>query len=370
MPSNIFVNVAGNWHAAGQGSKGIFVKVSGSWRQVSNGYVHVGGVWRRDYFSDNAGPGLPTGYFSDFVNGGQCRLTWTNPGDADFSYMHTECYLPGYSAPVWVQDVHGSAGGTYSVINTANNPYYQIQSWFLTPYDSNGNAGATIGLNSMDHTGAARGRTPSPITFMNTSKQVVQLGYQTASVTVVSGTVGGATNFTPVSGGSPDGFPYATMLYYGNQFFDQLRGANINGASIGMYVWGTNGSSDPKQLVFAPTNLQSGQPSYTFDVTNRYRATSNVLGGTFATSPSFIIGAMSHQYDFCQFNPGQLPYFGHYDGNRTCSVLIFDGQDGGFGDPNAGTYPNSFMSFYDSTSRSDWTGWPVVPGQITIAHDG
>lgn len=362
MPA--YTNVNGTWHAAGQGTKGMFTRVGGSWHQVSNAYLNVAGVWRRFYFSDNVGPVAPTNVTSDFVNGGQCRLRWSNPVDSDFVRMHAECFLPGNSAPVWVQDVGGAPGSAQSVINSNLNPYYTIQTWVLTSFDANGNQGAQVSVNSMAWTGAARGRTPSPIAFddIGGAEWSVNTPFNTTAVPTFIQS-GGVFNV----GGDGSGGERISQVYYGDQFWQQVRGANITGASIQLRAVSFPADSGVNQhdVAILPSRVASGLPNLFRTVLAGYAPDQSAAGSGFdiaATGPYLTLSGAGVQYGTWAIPAGMWPAFNSIT-NWARSLELNNSSASMFGAPNRS---RDMTTLIDASFGNS----PVTGMRITIAHDG
>lgn len=143
------VKQSGVWRDAT--SAGLLTRVSGTWRNVATGYVKVAGVWKTFYQSDTAGPSAVQWPAAEFTSGSGTNvyLNWTNPADADMSFVRVSWFIGAPGSPVWTEDVYGGASvwkeAWFNTGSITSNIYIQ-----LTPYDTSGNPGTTTQINPVD----------------------------------------------------------------------------------------------------------------------------------------------------------------------------------------------------------------------------
>jgi hypothetical protein len=144
MPMSI--KVGGTWRDIA--AAGMLTRVSGTWRNVQTAYVRVSGTWRTFYQSDQAGPAAASGISAQFTSGSgtNVQVNWTNPADADMSFMRVTWFIGAPGSPVETDDVYGAASAagvaTFNTGSITSNVYIQ-----LTPYDTSGNPGVTTQVN-------------------------------------------------------------------------------------------------------------------------------------------------------------------------------------------------------------------------------
>lgn len=228
MPAETYVNIGGTPRQIG--ASGISAKVSGVWQVVNFGYANVAGVWQNVYIRDNSGPAAPTNCRATW-NFNAIEITWTNPADADYAYMVVNAQ-PG--AEPWILGTTVAAPGTsyHWTTDVKDNLIYTIQ---LTPVDSNGNVGTSAYFQTMAWTGAARGKTPSPTVFWPTDSGTwyVNGGYWRSDV-----------SDRVIQGAFPGG-EFIGMYFYGNQFYDLIRGTTISAASASFFRVNSGGTPFP-----------------------------------------------------------------------------------------------------------------------------
>lgn len=154
MTEESWVYSSGAWNSI----KEVWVRGSSSWQEVQSGWLYDGSTWQQIFNFDTTGPSAPTSASATWLGAGgtpECRVTWTQPSTADFSYSKLERSV--YSGGVWsswsfISNYSGGAGSSrtyndysvslfaytvHSAVNQASNPHrYRI-----TPYDTRGNEG-------------------------------------------------------------------------------------------------------------------------------------------------------------------------------------------------------------------------------------
>lgn len=178
------VNVAGVWRDASPA--GLSTRVSGTWRNVATAYVKVAGVWRVCYQSDQAGPAAVVSPVAQFLSGSgtNVQVDWTNPADADISFVRVSWFVGAPGSPVSTQDVAGTPSQARSASfawgAVTSNVYVQ-----LTPYDTSGNPGPTTQIDPSNI------RTSAPQNF-----GVAAWSYSTITVSWQPPAFGTVTNYT------------------------------------------------------------------------------------------------------------------------------------------------------------------------------
>lgn len=247
----LHVKVGGVWKESVDGPS---VNVGGTWRNIDFGYVRDGGVWKEMYVRDNTGPASPTSATATWSNG-NCVVSWTNPSDADYNRVEihrvrdpaagSAAYLDGL-----VTTQYGTAGAamTWTDTNIVND--YMVYAYYLYPVDNRGNYGNPTAVQSMSWTGTARGRVPSPITFLPTDSGTYRAGAWRTDATVTD-QFGNPSRV--IQGYTASGMNYA-HYFYNNQIYDTLYGTGVSAMSIGLnrvnaggnggavfpYIWGSS----------------------------------------------------------------------------------------------------------------------------------
>lgn len=343
-----YVRVGGIWQPINPGN-GIYANVGGTWRPVAESYANVGGVWQPSYIRDIIGPAAPTNVLFAWTAGGY-TISWTNPGDADYAGMNISV-LPMSEV---ARNYQVPAFGTALVDSTYSASYYNVWTAYLTPYDQVGNPGVTSVVYSMGHTGRPRGRLPSPWVIDVTGGEAWFIANNALTPSVVSLT---QCYFGRYSGTQEN--EYIGMFYYGDLFYSYLRGANITGASLQIFLAIQLGylGINP-QIVFAPNILDTGNVPSSFALSGADFIDNSFtsLGGAKTVGPSMTQG---NGYTV-PMTLAQAQTFAIYSGSRPKSIMLFDGTYKG------GNHTYCMIDDNVHQPRSS----PVVPGRVTIAHDG
>lgn len=354
MPA--FVNVSGTWHSIAQGGSAPSVRVGGVWHPVSNGYVKVAGVWRRFYFSDNVGPGTPPIIKAGFTHG-QGYIIFLAPADTDYNHMHVECYLdgtsPGNGSPVVSTDIIGAPGSIAQVNNTVDNPFFKIQWWYTTPFDTNGNAGTTMVTGTCSDSGAPRGRIPSPTVFTPDS-------YRTWR------SVGGAWNTSLIDMGvvnpGPVGYDgtndWMTAAFFDNQL-PQLRGADIYSIIIRTVVVSVGESATNARNVgistanFDPSSMVPTFSTAPYTITNGSASVTENISVSLSNKvvDDDTISELIDAVDHATVAPGQFQIIYHNT-------------------PAATTRPLNSLGHRNDLVNLDTTSATAPTGVLTINHGG
>lgn len=228
MPAETYVNIGGTPHKIG--ALGINARVSGVWQVVNFGYANVGGFWQNVYIRDNTGPAAPTNCKATW-NFNAIEITWTNPADSDYAYMVVNAQ-PGAEPWIFGTTVAAPTNSYHWTTDVKNNLIYTIQ---LTPVDANGNVGTSVYFQTMAWTGVARGKQPSPSVFwpVDSGTFYVNGGYWRNDVA------------ERVLQGAFPGGEFTGMYFYGNQFYDFIRGTTISAASVALFRVNSGGTPFP-----------------------------------------------------------------------------------------------------------------------------
>lgn len=231
MPAETYLNVGGNNIKIG--ATGAYVKV-GSWQTVNFIYVNAGGGWQTVYIRDVSGPAAPTNLRATW-NGEGLDISWTNPADADYAYMAVNVQ-PGTAPWMYGPTINAPTNSFRWTNYILNNLIYTVM---LTPVDTNGNVGTTAYVQSMEWTGQARGKTPSPTVIWPLDSGTFYHEW---------GNPAGAwrTDISDrVDQGGFDVGEFIGMYFYGDQFWNLLRGTTVSAASAQFFRVPSGGTPLP-----------------------------------------------------------------------------------------------------------------------------
>lgn len=329
----LFIRNNGIWNESIAGPS---VRVDGVNRDIYNGYVSVSGTWRQFYARDTVGPASPTGLVATW-NNGNCVVTWTNPADADYSFMkiyrtrigvQTETYITQISSP------------TATWTDTAVQENGVIYRYTLYPVDVRGNMGNGASVDSMAWTGAARGRVASPITFYPTDSGTYRNSIWRTDVTN-----------RVFQGYTANGMNYG-HYFYGSQFFDTLRGTTVSAMSLLL----VRSSSSGLGAAVQPHIWAHGKTTKTGDGSSGLYNGSLLSPGLArnGSAPNYQLYTLSSSYHsgFFDVSPAtRYRGFATYDSDTTLNGL-------GASDP------------YMQLQGFDEIGFGLAPGAVSVTHSG
>lgn len=332
----LHIRVGGVWREV---MSNAHLRLGGSWRNIEQGHIRIGGTWHTFYQRDTQGPASPTIVRASWRNGNQCRVTWTNPADADYAYMEIRRHRDGLGWDPQIIKVNAPTG-SYDDLNIPD--FYRIYTYMLTPYDTVGNAGNSVIASSMGWTGRARGRQPSPRVF-----------YPTDSGAWLSAT--GWYDEHPAQGSSTFGNHFGAY-FYGDVPRSSLLGAVVSSMSVLCYRYPEGGKPDWVQpsLWYSTMNSKASSPQFG----------TNTFAGP-------VLGSGVCRDTSCpKFTEVALPFshwdaFFKHDTEHVARSLVFYSNDTTLQAGN-GNLSWSFARFY----RSDWYPENMRPGRITIVHGG
>lgn len=233
MPADTRVKVGNDWRPIG--AAGIYARDGGQLREIDTGHARVNGVWQTTYIRDNTPPVNPTNLKCAWENGG-LRITWTNPPDSDLQSMELAIYPRGGSLQArYIVPASPGSQGSYLYLS-GNIQNYLIYDVNFRPIDSNGNRAIGNWAASMEFTGSARGRTPSPISFrpIDSGTWDENAGFW-RTVSWMPG-----PNWRVFQGASISRNNWGAM-FYGSQFWTHLRGASVSAARLDLQRMNTPG---------------------------------------------------------------------------------------------------------------------------------
>lgn len=219
MAAETFVKVGNDWNK--MGNAGVYANVGGTWQPIEYIYNNVAGTWQTTYVRDNTGPASPSNVTATWEGSG-LRINWTNPPDADYSYMQILPWPAGQPSlsPFTVSAPGQTAHYSAYILD------YTVYTVYLTPFDTHGNAGPTIAVQSMAWTGAARGRAPSPFWITPIDSGTWRNGAWRTDDFLAWGT-------RLVQGAGPSGINTGAF-FYGSTAWTYLRGATVSQASVSL----------------------------------------------------------------------------------------------------------------------------------------
>lgn len=230
IPAETYINIGGTNRKIG--ATGVYVRNGGVWNPVNFTYVNIGGGWQTAYIRDVSGPAAPTNVRATW-EGNALRITWTNPADSDYAYMAVNVE-PGSDPFIFGSPVPAPGNSVLWTTHILNNLVYTVQ---LIPVDSNGNVGTPVVVTSMGWTGVARGKTPSPYVIwpVDSGTWYLEGGAWRPPADIAN----------HVQQGGFTGGQFCGMYFYGNQFFDFLRGTTISAASASFFRINSGGTPFP-----------------------------------------------------------------------------------------------------------------------------
>lgn len=330
------LNVNGTWKEIG--ADGVWVNVSGTWKTVASMHSNVGGTWKDVYIRDNVGPAAPTNVTVTWTTSG-LRCDWIDPVDADYSHMEV-LVLPDGEPFLIFPNV---AAGVQTHLCTYA-PYYKVMTYYLTPYDTNGNAGPTVAAGSMAWTGTARGRYPSPREFLP----------------IDSGTYrnsGWRTDPTPTTrvyqGSTTNGHNYGTY-FYGDTIYNELRGTTVSEMSF-EYV---RVNSSGQGFAVVPEIHWS-------TIASKASSPVGTINEEFAGPGVCINGSC---WSFAMANPPSS-WYGNFvtPGQTRAKSIVLYSDDQTLQD-YIGNVSLSYMQLFGYNERP--MGTTIIPGRVKFTHSG
>ncbi len=328
------LNVSGTWKEIG--ADGVWVNVSGTWKAVSSLHANVSGTWKDVYIRDNVGPAAPTDVVVTWTADGLV-CTWTDPPDSDYSYMDVAVLPDGEP---YIQ--YGAVAAGVETHTCPYAPYYKVLTYYLTPYDTNGNAGVTTAAGSMAWTGTARGRYPSPRSYL----------------TIDSGTYRGSAWRSDVGnrvyqGSTANGHNFGTF-FYGDTIYNELRGATVSEMALDYvrYNASGNGGAVTPEIWWSTIASKASSPSGT-------------LSNKFTGPPVCRNGAC---WGFAIANPPSSWYDNFVTpGETRAKSVVFYSEDQTL-QSYLGDVSLSYMQMYGYDERP--LGETLIPGRLQFAHSG
>ena len=310
-------------------------------RQIKEAYAHAAGAWRTVHITDATGPGPVTNLQATWVSGG-LQATWTKPADADLDIYHVQVFHQGESTVRWEAF---PSGATQSLL-IPYAPHWVTLYVKVTPYDLLRNVGTSAGTHSMEWTGAARGRVPSPIEFYSDSSGTWRNGAWRTDIWADQYYVYQGSSVTGKSEGA---------FFYGNKIYDLLRGTTVTAASL--------------QVVrINRTGLGGAVEPEIWQSTVASRADAMSKFGTKVTGPGICRNGDCTPYTSIAFPSSWFaPMVSPSAPNRFRSV-VFSSDDTTLRS-YIGDVSESYMAMYPGYARPI-TNNTYVPGRITIAHTG
>lgn len=345
MAASTHVKIGGVWRDIG--ANGIYVHDAGSWQQCDFVYVNEGGTWRTAYIRDNTGPSAVTNFKATWEansNSGEStsdglRITFDAPADADIDYVMVYVKPRNHSTTYTMGPYSCTPSQAKSIKFTAYRALNKIYNVQVVPYDTNGNAGTVADTDSMEWTGAARGRTVSPFYVA-----------PWASNTWRNGSI--RTDGTVYQGRSTSGYSFG-VYYYANAFHDSLRGATADSARIELHRQNTTGISAAIQ----PDMYWTNNASYYADaeIVPRY--------GEFLGS---AMDRWSLPYGYSSLPAGWLDNFTDIDLGQTVRSVLFHAPESILY-PEYGNVSLTYMSMHGA-GVDPYNG--IVHGRIGVWHSG
>jgi hypothetical protein len=322
-------------------SDGFAANVGTTPRPIQEAYAHAAGSWRTVHITDATGPVAPPTATATWSPSG-LQVAWTEPGDADYSFVTIGVYHYGEST---LRHYANVGKGTTSWLSTYA-PYWTILRIELTPYDLLGNAGTKRVIHSMDHLGGARGRVPSPIEFYSNSSGTWRNGQWREDIW--------ADKYYVYQGSSVSGKSEGAY-FYGDQVYDTLRGTTITAASW-QYVrtnsTGLGGAIEPE--------------IYQSTIASRADAFSKF--GAKTTAPGVCRNGACTPYNSVALpSAWYAPMVTPGAPNRFRSVVL--SSDDTTLQGYIGNVSESYMAMYPGYARPIANN-TYVPGRLVIAHTG
>lgn len=335
MAADTYVNVGGTWQTIG--ASGIYTRVSGVWQPVTLMYARVAGVWQQVYIQDNVGPGAPTNMKVSFVSNGSVKCEWNNPADADFSHVQISAKYSDNSgtilATTTISGTPSQAKSTTQLCPSTG----KVVRYTLTPYDVNGNPGATYTVDSHAWSGTARGRVASPSFFVPTDSGTYRnSGWRTdVGNRLYQGTTSNGTN-------------YGTY-FYGTQIFTTLHGSAVTAGNImikRVNSGGLGGAVYP-DVWWSDISSQASSPI------------GHIFNEKLDTGSPLCRNGSCPTFDTITFPSTWLDNISDPAQTRLRSIVFYSATNDG--DPSS-----TYMQLYGY----DEAPGDVFPGVITITHGG